>query len=268
MFHVEFMGVPGAGKSTLKGRALKVLKQKGHKVYGVEDLLLSAMKRRRDDKFCPVILGILPKNMAKKYIYGIFRTSWSQFYAQGRFAIEQRESLLAFLSSDKYKKVKSISSDEKALAISSALEAASKYQIMGEETDHNDIVVFDIGFIHTSMSLFISPRVSSEKIDQESMMDYLESIPIPDLVIWVETDVMECQRRILCRSSGRPLRLIGIDEDQMLFFLSTCHQQFEKISSWLKNKRKIVVRIKNDIPLEQAVDQLSEKIIDVLPMLK
>lgn len=252
------MGVPGAGKSTLRTRMMKVLAREGYQVFSPEDALISALKSGADDSISRLLLMVVPNELLRNHLYAIFNWSNCRLWAQSRFLASRGRSLQAFLGSRQYQ---AMSFDDRYLALSRFFKLVALYQLVEEEMDAACPVVFDSGFLQKAMGLFLMPGAGVDQIFDNNVSMYLENIPMPDLLIWVDTDIELCQERLTSRPRGAPLRMGNLDQDDVLIFLNACHKYFERAAESVTVRGGRVIRIMNNDELEKVIQDLSKDML-------
>lgn len=262
MFYIEFIGIPGAGKSTLRAKLVKDLIRNGNSCVSTEEALLTALKKKNDDILTKILLKIFPDKLLIKKIYAIFERSKSQLNAQSRFLAGGNKALKAITESGHFH---DIHTNERALLISRFLKFVSIYQLTVEETGRTSPVVFDNGFLLKGMSLFISPFMNDFRPSHKDIYTYLENIPLPDLLISLETDINICHQRLASRPRGYPLRLKGKKHDTQSSFFEVCHEYLTLATNWAAEHKSQVIKIINDGDINTVADQISEKILSILP---
>jgi thymidylate kinase len=257
MISVEFMGIPGAGKSSIKDDLVDKLKSQKRSIYSMEEALLVSMRRKLDDRVYGYLLKLSPDWYALQKVLFCFDKSSSKFNAQNRFLAEYPDSFEAFLGAKHFNRRPS---EEKALIISWFLGPASRYQIINEQLNQNQAVIFDEGFIQKSMSLFLDPSFNDHELNKDSLFHYLNNVPLPDFAIYVEADVDQCMDRINSRPRGLPIRLQDVNTKEVLSFLIKAKKHFGDLCSWLEGKGKTVIRLSNDGSVADATKELLSKL--------
>ena len=259
MFHIEFVGVPGAGKTTLKNGMIKRLRLKGQTCLDVEDALLSSLKKSRDDIITHFVFRILPDNVGAKFLNSLFIRSRCRFVAQNRFLSYKGTSLEVILKSEPFRLM---SAEARELALSRFLRTAIEYQTIKEHIEEAAVVPFDEGFFQRGTSLFISPSPHRQALGAESVFPYFNAVPWPDLLILVEADHGECLNRIEAR--GQPGRLKQTKCSSATWFLAGCQEYVSHVLEWAKESGRPLLRVENnDLPQDVAT-VLSDKVFDKL----
>lgn len=253
MVHIEFMGPPGAGKSTIKERLAGMLGQEGKQCFTLEQALIASLRRKCDDRMFRCMLRLFPDCCMGKKISALYQRSKSRIAAQNRFLAANGPAFGAFLESNQFK---CMTSGERTWVVGKFLKLASMFQTIKEQIDENARVVLDEGFLQKTVSLFVLPERIGNSSGRQSMFRYLNSIPIPNVSILVQADIEVCQARMESRARRLPLRLQKSDTHTISAFLLECQVHFNEIAEWLEKHRRIVVRVLND----GGVDDSTEKI--------
>jgi len=253
MIHIEFMGPPGAGKSTIKQRLSEMLGQEGKECFTLEQALLASLRRKCDDRMFRCMLRLLPDCCTGKKIAALYQRSRSRIAAQNRFLAANGPAFGAFLESNQFE---CMTSGERTRVVGKFLKLASMFQTIEEQIDENAKVVLDEGFLQKTVSLFMLPEWIGNSSGRQSMFRYLNNIPIPNVSILVQADIELCKARMESRARRLPLRLEKSNAHTTLAFLRECRVHFDEIAEWLEKHRRIVVRILND----GGVDDSTEKI--------
>lgn len=259
MFHIEFVGLPGSGKSTLYRALDKKIRMLNNNLKSAEQALFDVFKDLRTDRKYPRYLRVIPDFLLERKINTIFKCSEYRFHAQNRYFAEKGSTFDAFLRSSAFDRM---GTDEREKVISWFLNFAAKYQFVEDELRSDIGVVFDEGFMQKSMSLFTSPNVAHPP--KRELFGYLNTVPLPDLLIWVITDNERCISRILSRGQGKSLRIHDRDPDAIRSYLCAVEAHFTRLMEWLANRRTVVVSIDNDRGLDEVVDELTTGILNAL----
>lgn len=257
MLHVEFIGIPGAGKSTIRSTLLKELKRDNRQRYlGAEEAFL-LVARRRIDKVYRVILNFLPDDMGVKFIKRILNRSRMQFEAQNDFLAHYGEALKILFASQEFK---TLSYDDRKIVISGFLEIVSIYQAISEDIDDSTVVLFDEGFVQKSM-MFISHKEYCYR-KNDNALEYLRHIPLPDLTVYIKTNPVSSNKRMMIRSKGLTKRLNKVDCDAVAQFLVNAEAHLEDVVALLNKEGKTtVLEIIND----NSLDEIVKKLVTLLP---
>lgn len=242
--NIEFIGVPGSGKSFLRKALLFSLHKEQHRVSLSFEQAFYAVAKKEIDIAYRVFLKALPKNIGMKLSQKIINRSLMQFQAQGRFLAKSGGALEAFLASPQYV---SMSIEDRETVISTFLQVGSMHEcIAGRFTEQTRIVV-DEGFVQKSF-MFVSPNSDFES-GRPFVYSYLKHIPLPDIIFRVKTDNNICYKRLMSRTQGLTERLIRLKTPERIHdFLQTSEMHLEDITAWLKKGTSInIIEIENNI---------------------
>ena len=259
LLHVELIGLPGAGKSTLKAGMIRRFKKKRKVCLGVSEAFLSSFSKSVDELVSSQLLKMFPSWMGEILLKRLFIGSKYRFLAQNRFISQRSESIEAILSSDSFHEMPQ---ESRVLALSRFLGTAIEYQVIKEQIEEDVSIVFDEGFFQRGTSLFIIPALGKYGASEESVFRYFDSVPSPNLLVLVETDLAKCAERIQTR--GLPSRLAHLNPSLILPFLLACQQYFHQIIEWAQTRNKRVVRIVNNGLIESAVIELTGNMMECI----
>lgn len=248
MFYIEFIGIPGVGKSTMMDTFLKeARKQKEHEYLGTEEAFHKAGVGRLN-KIYRLLSVILPRSIEVKITREVINMSLIQFDAQNEFLARHGKALKAFLDSSEFS---GLSYEDRKIVIGGYLSTASTYQMILDEAEDGVTVFFDEGMVQKSM-MFVSHQ-EALPLESEHLLEYLRHTPLPDLTIYLKADLENSRSRMMTRSKGLTKRLKKIDNDYVLKFLANAHNHMERVASFLKTEGKTVVEVDNNNSVDEAV---------------
>lgn len=193
---VEFIGAPGAGKTTLIPAVVETLQTMGFRALTVVDASRSFASRTILGK---TINRLSPLSWRKPLLWQVFyclsilyrlkfcirhpKLVWTVFHTQWQRPksadVRQRKVLYWFIRLIGY------------------------YEFLNAYAYPNEALVFDEGFVHRVVQL----NASSVELPQPGQIcAYLDLLPQPDLVIFVRSPRVVCERRILQRGLREPFR--------------------------------------------------------------
>ena len=258
MLHIEFMGIPGCGKSALLSRLIISLNPTQYKCYIAEDALLLALSKTKEGRFLTPLLKFIPFRLTRKKAHAVFRILGIHGTAQCRFIAQRANAMQAILESALFAK---LSSTERALALARFFETASMYQLIHEKLNAHFPVMFDEGFLQRTMSLFLAPGIDTTHFSNNYLRSYLSNVPQPALVIWVDAVTEVCYKRMKYRRKGLPIRLQGFAKSTIVKFLNTSREHFETVSEWMIDNNKRVIRVSNEGNFDNILKSLNNDVI-------
>ncbi len=259
MYIVEFIGVPGSGKSTIRRKIMLELKKKDDTKYiTLEEAFLYSARNRVDVAY-RLILKILPNFLAMKFIAKITNRSLLQFESQNKFLAYHGKAFQIFLESKEYLDLSPV---DRKIVIGAFFYIGALHQLIKDanQIDNNTAVFYDEGFVQKSM-MFVSSRTHRNE-KKDALYDYLDHIPFPNLIIFVKTNLLTCQRRLMTRQGGLPERLQKLGSNVIAQFLTNSENHWNEVFSWLeKNSKSEIIEVDNNGSIEGAVDKLAYTII-------
>ena len=258
---IEFIGLPGAGKTTLRTKLLSSLQQDGEvRCISSEDAFL-AVSKDNIDWVLRYPLRYLPRSAALKFSGKLTNRSRMQFEAQNQFIASHGAALDAFLNSDTYLHMSNL---DKQRVIGSFLSMGSLWQCMNTTSMEKKVIFFEEGLVQQSF-LFVDHSERETK-DKDKITCYLRNIPQADLVIYVSASIQTSWNRMLSRPDGLTDRLKHADEDTIGNFLRASQAHLNIVTEWLTENRHehfIVWSIENNIVSE--FDAIKDKVKQLKP---
>ena len=253
---VEFIGLPGVGKSTLRRDLLDHLHRIDKKRYLSTEEAFLQVSRLHIDNIYRRPLNYLPHHMALRVSNKLMNRSLMQFEAQNRFLADKGKALEAYFASNAYSKMSLI---DRANVIGSFLEMGSLWQSIDGQLTEEAVVFFEEGFVQKSF-MFVD-QSNGSLIEKEKLCSYLENIPVPDVVIYVTANIETCQRRMMDRPDGLTQRLKSADKNKITGFLSTAQHHLTFVAKWLSdNCGEILIEVNSEKGLEEIRPEVINKI--------
>ena len=259
MVHFEFMGAPGAGKSTLRREVLAALRRRDTPCLTVEEALARALKTGRDDILWRLLLKFIPRRLIRRP-NSILSRSRSRGLALSRFLANTPSLPAAVAASEVFARMKP---DEKALALLRITDTAATYQLVSEWAEEDERVVFDEGFAQRTMSVFLSPGAESSP-DRTAAARYMEAAPRPDVAVLVEAETSTCMERLRSRPKGLPRRLAGMDQPAFETFLAGCREHFRRVAQMMEESGVRMLRVSNDASPGEVVTGLADAMVEAI----
>ena len=258
MFRVEFIGIPGAGKTTVRKALVASLNSSTSNSYmTIEEAMLN-VSRKNIDIFYRTILRILPWSLALKLSNWIKNRSLMHFEAQNSFLAAHGKSFLCFLDSAAYK---SLSMQHRQIVISSFLEIGISYECISKHLHEETTVFFEEGLVQKSF-MFITLENSANTDSDPSLISYLDNVPLPDLLIYINASNNNCYNRMATRPDGLTKRLEKCSKEEVLNFIKKSREHLEKTSNYLKEKRNVtLIEFNNNNNLDDVISELTTIII-------
>ncbi len=256
MISVQFVGLPGAGKTTIRNKLIQSLQRtEGRRCLSIEEAFLHASRKNMDRMYRP-FLNIMPIRMATQLSNKLINRSQMQFEAQNAFLAKHGKALDAFLSSAIYG---DMSMEDRTLVISAFLEAGALYEsIQGQFSDHT-VVLFEEGLIQKSL-MFVSHRGGQEPY-LPYLHAYLEHLPAPDLVVYIQADVETCYDRMTRRPAGLTRRLEEADKTSIMNFLVLADRHLRDVMAWLQDHAyPCLVATNHESQIRDALLYLEERV--------
>ena len=253
--NVEFIGLPGSGKTTVGRRLATSFASEGDSsCLLAEEALLEAAKVDFDRVF-RLPLKILPRSVAVRFCLRMWCRSSKRHEVELVFLARYGAALDAYLQSDAYRRM---AETDRIRVLESFLETGSFRQFLSMPEMSNRIVVFGEGLVQKSF-MFVDPEYDGA--DECRIIQYLESIPLPDLVIYVQASVDEAIGRMSSRADGLTQRLKQADEKTIRSFLESAQTHLELLANWLAGRRPaILMRIDNYDDSPASLDELRSRI--------
>jgi thymidylate kinase len=132
---------------------------------------------------------------------------------------------------------------------------ASEYHFLSSRAQADEVVVFDEGFVHRAVHMFVS---ASEQLNAHQIIEYLKWLPRSDVVIWVKSPLDTCLARIHAR--GLQVRLSDLTTEGIARFVANAEQVVNIASQYLRDTGWSVVEITNDGDLGKCAAEMHHSV--------
>lgn len=221
---VEFLGLPGSGKTTVMNQLFADPAQRVS--YLPEQAALLMVARRKLDRALRIPLNLLPHGLALKVCPRIWWKCRQRSECQIRFLAKHGAALGAFTSSGIHD---AMSTADRFRVIDNFLDAAATREFLDDAQLADRSVLFGEGLVQKSFMFVDHSDVAVESAD---VVRYLEKIPLPDLVIHLRVPTSVSYERLTGRASGLTQRLKGSDAPTIRRFLDKATHHLDLLSGW------------------------------------
>ena len=244
---VEFIGAPGSGKTTFLPHLKDYFIEKG---YSADAFLDAARPMASRTGLGKIAAAVLPAKLERFILWQIFYAS--TIIHRKEFA-KQHQSLMETVIP--YQANRPISEPDKKHVMRWFLHLTGCYQFFNKRIEKGEVVLFDEGFVHRVVQLFAS---ENEEINYQAISEYLNLIPKPDLVVFVNASIKICQERVFSRGVWDRFR--EKDPNATALFLERAWKIVNYSVDKLREKNWVFVEIQND-------KQISIDVQDQIPQL-
>ena len=182
---IEFIGTPGAGKTTLSNELIALLREHG---IAASSIIGAARDHSVRTVSGRVVALLAPASLRGPLLWQVFyRMSMLHFLG---FAREHFELCRQVLRTQLRRKVPFAT---KRHGLFWFFHLAGRWRFLQTTAVGRETIVVDDGFLHRSVSFYAS---HSEEPDPAGVSDYVDLLPTPDLVVLVLAGREVCERRI------------------------------------------------------------------------
>lgn len=188
--HIEFLGIPGSGKTTISNAVATAMRGSGHDALLLSRSVEQLTRHDVDDPWVAALLSVTPRPLRRALSEPLFARSSYRFNALRDFATENPEMMAAVFKTVARRSDYELRPD---LVIGWIFNLASRFQLATNQRKEGINIVIDEGFINRAVSLFGHGFASA---DRTELADYLRAVPRPDLVIHLNMNTERSLERL------------------------------------------------------------------------
>ncbi|MDX2246064.1 MAG: AAA family ATPase [Bacteroidia bacterium] len=249
---IEFLGLPGSGKTTLVPFINSVMAKNGHTVFNRQDVRLlhvcGGYKKFR-------IVQKLPSFFTKALVKVFFKLNHTESFYTEKF-IEKYPDLVAYVLKTSAKN--GVNEKVRKNSIRWFLSLGAIYELAQEIMPSNAYLLLDEGFCQKVLNLFVSVHKDP---NLDKVKKYLEMIPQPDTILFIQTDPTLAFDRMKVR--GRAIkRLFNASDDELKTFLVNAKISMDFVTQHLGSSLSRLVILDNTQEFVSGKDTISRKLND------
>lgn len=256
MKFIEFIGLPGSGKSTILPIVKSHLQKLGFEVFDQKNIILGSESFPFNKRPFKKLLSLLPTKLNKEILKGLNNNLRVKEQYQLKYMLNNLEIFNYIIN---YTISRPIPDNHKSLVIKWFLKTVGTYQIARESLNSNSVLILDEGFVHRALTLFVF--IEEKKINFEEIEKYLEKIPKAHTLIKVEADTVLCKKRLIDRRL--PCKLEDYTDDEIWKYLLKAKSVIDFVQNFLTKRDTNIVALNNSSEefIEKSIKlQLSKKL--------
>lgn len=221
---VEFIGLPGSGKSTLIKTLKRLSAHSDLPAVSLNHVAEEVLAARKENP------GYLRRKADRGWFYGTF--SFAHKYPE-IFRIAFENTLINTPGQLDF------------------LDLLGQYHFARLSQEERRLVLVDEGLLHRGAAAFLNPEAFS------SLENYLDNIPAPDAVVFIDIDIETAIERSKQRKKGIPVHYRKFTEAELFQHyehLQALHQQ-------CLTRQSQVIHIDSAQPLTQNAEWLLERLV-------
>lgn len=230
---IEFIGPPGAGKTTLMPTVIESLQERKIKAFTKDDAARTFAQRTFVGK---AIGRLAPESLRQPLL-------WHTFYRLStlyrvKFFLKHPKLIWLVISTQRRRPKSADIRQRKVLFW--FFRIVGYYEFLKAYTNPGEALIFDEGFVHRVVQLNAS---AVEDPNPTQIMSYLDLLPRPDVVIYVQAPHDVCEKRIYER--GLWERFHQKDPAEISRFVENACIIVNLTVNHIKNRGWIVIDVDN-----------------------
>lgn len=231
---VEFIGTPGAGKTTFMPIVSEYFRSRNTHPYSAIEAARPFAARTNIGKK----VQLIPVEKMRRFLLWQLFYSYSYYY-RPRFAARNQTLVQQIVL--EYQAQRPIGRTDKRHVLRWFLHLTGSYEFLKTYTQTGDVLIFDEGFVHRVVQLFAS---ENELPDMDSVKRYLDLIPCPDLIVYPKVSSDVCEKRVFNRGVWKRFQTKGNEET--IKFIQNAHKIVTFAVEYIKNKDWTVIEVDNN----------------------
>jgi hypothetical protein len=257
---IEFDGLSGSGKTTLSRKVVQYLKDRGFSVISRDNTLLYEYLRKNPPEYGGMKWFILKKLLlntphffGKHFVDTFYLLSLMNLVCR----FEARNPKLAGMVLNGIEG-SCYSEQEKTVALKMAYETFALYQVIHEVhslPEDNSVIVLDEGLSKLGQIIY----AHGDHLPVEEVALYADQIPLPDLIVHVDTETSICNHRLVNRGSPAYFsQRLKLSNSRMGIQTENCRLCTTVICERLKNRNVPVYKVTNNATIDSPIQLLQE----------
>ncbi len=227
---IEFIGAPGAGKTTLLPTAIEFLRERG---MDARTIVEAARPYAQRTLFGEAVNRLAPPSLRQPLLWQVFY--WLSFLARGRFFLNNSRLLRQVLDSQRRRPA-----EARRHALYWFFHLTGYYEFLRTHAWPDEALVLDEGFVHRVVQLNAS---DVEEPDPARIAAYVNLLPQPDLVIFLQAPWEVCEGRVRSRGVWAPLRHKSPPEISR--YIANAHRVVNLTLGYIKSQDWTVIEVDN-----------------------
>lgn len=235
MYHIEFLGPSGAGKTTLRR---ELVSQLPDALGGTEGKYECCRRASR----LAVLFDHWPERARRAFWKGYLAPRFRQQYESAHpETLTVRQELLDVVGTDT---IGPRTDEQMAL-----------YQLYASTTASDEPVALDDGLYQFHLHL----------VEHGCRESLAECLPMPDVLVCVRAPAEICLDRQESRDRGRASLFTGLDREAAIARLDKSNDATEQVATDIEQRGETVVRVATDQPISEVREQLLTAVRADLP---
>ena len=253
MKHIEFLGIPGAGKSTFVRPTVEYLQQDRRPACTLETAFREVIRQEIATPIPEYLLQYFPTSYVKKYRMIVYRIKGrdSEHYQLFFTQYPELGSIIPKYIAKKTDRV----SDRRVYSnwfYNLIIRYYASEKLSGRR------IVIDEGFVNRTITLFCGHEHPAENVPD--LERYLGSIPTPDLVIIPQVPIEVSASRIRDGDRSFPYNVSETDHQEQLEYLKERQAHVDTVLGILDKQGVNTILVDNSGDKTEAKEELRTKL--------
>ena len=233
--NVEFIGIPGAGKTTISKHLKPLLEQNDINATTVDEAYTECLFQNLPIPKLPLFTHIASEFDEK--ISSLTGLRYNSILAFQACYPEAHREITKYINLSQ-----SISRRETTVRWLLSME---ERQWLLSTSEASDVILWDEGLIHRMLAIFNPPNKSRPVADHE-VRRCVESLPFPDMLVTVNVDTQIAMERMVNRKTGKPTHYQYLDDRDFREILNKMQHQLDMICKIATKKNTTVIRLDSE----------------------
>ena len=252
MRHIDWLGLPGSGKSTLHRATLRWADEITP-TLSTNGVVTQYLKHHSSDPVWKTMGRVVPAGLLGRFAQPAFLRSPDHFTSIRDFMLRYPDLVEVVLASSRRRSGFEPRAD---MILGWWLHLAAVYVAAGE-LPGDPVVLFDEGFTNRAISLF---GYRFGDVDEPDLDRYVHSIPRPSAVVYLATPVETCIERI----DDWSVRFADFPAEERVAFMHSAQRCLERVVDHLNGMSVAVCVVKNEGDVDEALRDLRGQLTPVL----